>query len=453
MSSTLSRISGYGVGSPKIALSPAAIIAHSDPSSSNYRFPLTQQWLNRTTGSVFMLVSVEGNSAVWQQMAGSDFYPTTPYVVGLSGDAGYQTIQSAVNAAEAAGGGIVVVQPGTYTENLTLFSNVHIMGLQFADAGGGVNIVGTHTPPNSGGFAFQYVQLQGTSAIFSSSVAGSAHLIIGNAAVSVTNGFTFNLPNWTGKLESYDVNAAIGTADGYINNTGGSTIAIFSCSIGSGTSNVMTVSGQYFVDSISIYCPVNFVTGSVLFSDFSTYNQGVTFSNNSTGYERNGTFVGGSNAGITMSSSAAIEVSQAVISSSHNPAIAGSGAGVLSLGGNVFTNNALVSNTLTVAYLSMGGVLSTANTPGASPQIVNARTGQVIFTDTIANGAYGTLTLTNSIITSNSIVIPVASCATANSALHIVQATPGSGSIAFRIFNAGSASTADNILINFWVLN
>ena len=226
------------------------------------------------------------------------------------------------------------------------------MGLQFADAGGGVNIVGTHTPPSSGGFAFQYVALSSPTAIFSSAVAGTAHLILGNAAITITNGYTFNLPNWTGKLESFDVNAAIGTADGYINNSGGSTIAIFECSIGSGTTNIMTISGPYFVDGISVYCPVNFITGSSLFSDFSTYNQPITLSNNSIGYLRNNTFTGGPSAAITMSSSGAIELSHAVVSSSNNPAITGSGAGILTYSDIVFLSNASFANTLTLATVS-----------------------------------------------------------------------------------------------------
>lgn len=276
----------------------------------------------------------------------------TPYIVsaaGLVNGANYTNIQAACDAANTAGGGIVVVQPGTYTENLVLYNGVHIMGLQFADAGGGVNIVGTHTPPATGGFAFQYVSLSSATNIFNSAVAGSAHLILGNAAVNVTNGYTFNLPNWTGKLESFDVNAAIGTSDGYINNTGGATIAIFECSIGSGTANVMTISGPYFVDGIAVYCPVNFVTGATLGSDFSTYNQAITLSNNSTGYLRNCTFTGGASAAITMSSSAAIEISHAVVSSSNNPAIAGAGAGTLTYTDINFLSNAAIAGTLTLA--------------------------------------------------------------------------------------------------------
>lgn len=117
----------------------------------------------------------------------------------------------------------------------------------------------------------------------------------------------------------------------------------------------------------------------------------------------------------------------------------------------------LASSGATVDALQLTGgsikVPATTNTPGASPQTVNARTGRVAFTDVIANAAFGTLTLTNSLISSSSVIIASVSCTTVNSALQIVEITPGAGSVALRIFNAGSASTAANILVNFWVLN
>lgn len=58
----------------------------------------------------------------------SGAFPVTPYVVGPIGQAGYQTVQSAINAASLAGGGTVYVLPGTYTENLTFAANVNVIG-------------------------------------------------------------------------------------------------------------------------------------------------------------------------------------------------------------------------------------------------------------------------------------------------------------------------------------
>jgi len=79
-------------------------------------------------------------------------YPITPYVVGPVGAAGYQTIQAGLDAAHAAGGGIVYVQPGTYTENLTLYSDTEVVGTpgnsDFATTGNCTIISGVHTSYN-----------------------------------------------------------------------------------------------------------------------------------------------------------------------------------------------------------------------------------------------------------------------------------------------------------------
>lgn len=278
----------------------------------------------------------------------------SPFIVssaGITNGASYTTIQSACDAANSAGGGIVVIQPGDYAENLTCYDKVHIICLQFSDAGGGVNLTGVHTPPTSGGFVCRNIRLISATHIFSSNAAGSAHLVLGDCEVIVTNGYTFNLPNWTGKLESFDVNAAVGTNDGYVNNTGGSVVAIFDCSVGSGTVNTMTVSGNLFTNGTSIYCPINFVTGCVLAVDYTTFSQ-TTISNNTTGHLRNCSFTGGASAAITMSSSGAIELSHAIVSSSNNPAIAGAGSGILTYSDITFLSNASLAGTLTLATVS-----------------------------------------------------------------------------------------------------
>lgn len=276
-------------------------------------------------------------------------YSVTPYIVGPVGKAPYQTIQAGVNAANAGSGGIVVVQPGTYTENLTLYSNCHVMGLDFADAGGGVIINGVHTPPASGGFVFNNVQLESATHVFSSAVAGTTHLIIANAAIVVTNGFTFNLPNWTGKLEAYDVNDRGSTNDGFINNTGGSQIAIFSSAIGAGTGNTMVVSGAVSIFTCAVSCPINITTGATAYLEYNVHTGSITLSGDSTG-EIVGCEV---DAQITMSSNSAWIISLSAINTSSNPSIAGSGIGALTLSDVTYINNSTVSGTLTVTNVGL----------------------------------------------------------------------------------------------------
>ena len=96
---------------------------------------------------------------------------------------------------------------------------------------------------------------------------------------------------------------------------------------------------------------------------------------------------------------------------------------------------------------------SAPSVSGASPVVNNARSGQASFTDVIANGAYGTLTITNSSVTASSVILATPSCTTVNSALSVVGIVPGAGTVAIRLYNAGSASTAANININYWVIN
>ena len=68
--------------------------------------------------------------------------PTTPY----------QTIQSAIDAANAAGGtNIVYIRAGSYSEALTLYNGIHLAGSE-NDI---VTINGQHTPPASGAISFR----------------------------------------------------------------------------------------------------------------------------------------------------------------------------------------------------------------------------------------------------------------------------------------------------------
>ncbi len=111
-------------------------------------------------------------------------------------------------------------------------------------------------------------------------------------------------------------------------------------------------------------------------------------------------------------------------------------------------------NTGAFTTLSATSVTVTAaSVAGASPVVNNGKSGQASFTDVIANGAYGTLTMTNSTVTASSVIVALASCTTVNSAVQIAGVVPGAGTVAFRLFNAGSASTAANININYWVMN
>lgn len=119
----------YGLPQPlQTGLYPP-VIARRDPTSEDTGYPIGQNWVNKVDNNYWVLTSVSGGFANWEASAGPGLYPITPYVVGPTGEAGYQTIQSAVDAATENGGGIVYIQPGSYTENVALSASVNLCGL------------------------------------------------------------------------------------------------------------------------------------------------------------------------------------------------------------------------------------------------------------------------------------------------------------------------------------
>ncbi len=283
---------------------------------------------------------------------GTGRFPITPYVVGPVGKAGYQTIQSGLNAANAAGGGIVYVQPGTYIENLTLYSTTEVVGVPGnSDAGTTGNttiITGVHTPPATGSFTFANVRLESATHIFNSAVAGSAGLVLLNVFIVVTNGFVFNLANWTGTFVTYNVGEG-STNNGMVNNTGGATCFFVSATHGAGTVNTMLTSGPVIMQEVDLNCPWSAATGTTISCDYDIFTHSVTCANNSTGSFNYCKFNTGATAALTMSSSAAISLLHSIVNTSNNPAIAGAGAGTLTYSDVVFLSNALFAGTLTLA--------------------------------------------------------------------------------------------------------
>jgi hypothetical protein len=292
----------------------------------------------------------------------SSGYPITPFVVGPVGQAGYQTIQSAVNAAHAAGGGFIFVQNGAYTENLTLFPNISISGPQvlsgFPGDEAGCYIIGTHTPALTGTMTFNNLQFVSSGDTFFSAAAGSSELNFTNCGCAVANGYFLNVANWTGILSLWDFNPGSGVQDGGINNTGGASIFCFEAGLGAGTAHTMQVSGFMLFNQGEINCPVNFNSGSILSLANNEFFSTLTFAGNTTGFSAYAYHSTGSTPAITMSSSANIQLTAPTIVSSNNPSISGSGAGILTLANATFVGNSNIASTVNLSY----GLCNAVNT-------------------------------------------------------------------------------------------
>lgn len=108
-------------------------------------------------------------------------------------------------------------------------------------------------------------------------------------------------------------------------------------------------------------------------------------------------------------------------------------------------------------YLTPAGASGARTAPtvsGTTPIVNNARIGQISSTTATAATSYTTYVMTNSLITASSVIQAVASCAVATSAPVVVGITPGSGTVSFRVYNAGATTTAASpVLINYQIYN
>ena len=366
-------------------------------------------------------------------------FPITPFVVGPVGEAGYQTIQSAITAANAAGGGLVFIQKGTYTENLTLFSGVDLLGSSNIDT----TIVGVHTPPTSGSLSIQGLALSSATHILSSAAAGTTELLIYACFITATNGYLFNLLNWTGNLV-VDTCGSNGANDGIVSNTAGALVKITNATMGGGTGNTCTMSGAIEFNDVDVQCPVNLVTGAVMTSSDCEYFRTLTLSNNSTFTSFGDYFNTGATPAITMSSSGNSSISMALISSSNNPAITGAGAGTLTLGDITFSSNSSTAGTLTLAYHS-----SRLGPTAVNGNLTFSNSGNKILSTSVATtttagaNSFGSVTLVGGTATVSTTAV------TANSLIYIWRQSIGAtGAAALGQLTVGTIVAATSFVIN-----
>lgn len=323
---------------------PNVIYADRAPVSTDIAYVKGDFWLDLTNkesyqyagGGIWIFVgSLENGS------------PITPYVVGPEGQAGYQTIQSAITAASAAGGGDVYLQPGSYTENLTLAADVNLIGTD-PEA---ITITGVHTPPaGAGSVCFENINFVSATDVLSSAQASPCKIKFVNCSFDVTNGFICDVNDWLGSITIIQC-TSIGTADGIINNAGGGAdIVIRDSDLGVGTSNVMATAGTCTFHSVSIGCPWTTASGTVFTCDNCQFFGTITNGGDSNGIFSNGRFLTGANPIMTQSSSGTVEIYNCYMESSASPAFQGAGAGIIFIGTGTFGGNSAFAGTLSTQF-------------------------------------------------------------------------------------------------------
>ncbi len=277
-------------------------------------------------------------------------YPITPYVVGPIGAAGYQTIQSAINAANLAGGGMVYIQPGTYTENLTFFDKIQLVVVEYINDPQ-TTIIGIHTPPTTGAIALRGLVLQSATDIFNSNAVGSSAISILECTFNITSGYIFNLPNWSGNGFNINDCGELSTNNGVLNNSGTAGFFSNNCQIGAGSTKTFTANGSVRLDLTFLNCPAN-ISGGNLFINFALFGQTLTLSGNTFGNIFLGDFFPGSGPALVMNTSGAINLFETTINTSNNPAISGTGIGILTYEDVIFLQNSIIAGTVITATTS-----------------------------------------------------------------------------------------------------
>ena len=274
----------------------------------------------------------------------SNNYLSHRYVVGVGIDA-YPTIQAAINAANAAGGNAVVyIRPGTYTENLTLYSTVSLEGAETTL----VAIIGQHTPPTTGSISFTRIEFRATTtdSVLLNANAGTTAVKFTRCSFVVADGYICNLDLWTGNILFRYCAGGASVKNGVVYNTGGSKVEITNSLLGSGTTRVMTVSGITLIDNGKISCPITLSGSAVsVFEGGSTFEGTITTANTVDLQISNSRIPTGTATAITHASSVVLKLSNTVVDTTNAVAIAGTGS--VKFSEATFPNSKALAGTIT----------------------------------------------------------------------------------------------------------
>jgi len=261
----------------------------------------------------------------WKDVSGESFNDTKYVVDPVAGETDYTTIQGAMDAANASGiGSVVYVRPGAYTENLTFYNNIKLKGGDNRQ----VIITGTHIPPATGTVTIKNVTLISATDAFSSAVAGSADIIMKEVLTNCTNGYTFNLLNWTGEIE-LDNCHSIGTNDGFLNNTGGADISSESSILGIGSGNTMSMYGEISANNTLFGCPIALSGSGTNKFIVCEFNNNINFTVGSAGYIEGSYLNTGAIIPLSFNSTGDLYLTRVTFNTTDTTAINGTGTGTL----------------------------------------------------------------------------------------------------------------------------
>lgn len=326
--------------------------------------------LTRNTG-------VTPNTLTIANTASTTDLHTARYIVSVGGaanGANFTTLSAAYTAASAAGSPqTVFLQPGTYTENITLNPGINLSAYSCDSSSPNVTILGKLSYSSSGKVAISGIELK-TNADFALSITGSTNSIVDLINCKI-NGNNNNPIQFTSSSGSSKINFLWSRGDiantfAYCTHSGAGKLFILDCYFenNGGSTTASTVSGSGALELRNSYWDNGITTSSTANLIINNSEVHSVITANGTGASNaisNSSLIAGTSSSLSIGVGATMKVINCEISSSNTNAI--TGAGALIFGGLVFSDTSSLINTTTQTPDVSSNDAIRITTPGAYP--------------------------------------------------------------------------------------
>lgn len=336
---------------------------------------------------------IAGNTTISSTASLTDLH-TARYIVAsstLGTGANYTSIAAAITAAQGSGvPSTIFIQPGTYTENLTITDGINLTAFTGDANSPTVTIIGKITMTTAGSVSISNIRLQTNSDFFlavTGSAASNVYLIACYLNCSNNTGISFTSSSGSSGITVYNCSGNLGTTGIklFANTSSGTTNMLFSIIFNTGLSTTASTitAGVLNLISCNFTFPITFSGtsgGTWDYAQIDTSNTNTTSviaGGSSTQNFKWCSFISGSATALSVSTTAFLNLSE--INSSNTNAI--SGVGTINISNVYYSNTSSTVNTTTqVPFVSSNDAMKIV-TPAAYPYTTVPQ-GEVVLVDT-----------------------------------------------------------------------
>lgn len=297
---------------------------------------------------------------------------------GTADGANFTTIANAIAEATIVGGNqTIFIQPGTYTENLTLTVGINLSAYSCDAITPNVTILGKITCTDAGHRSISGINLQ-TNADFAVSVTGSAATILDCMVCKIfaNNANAIQLTSSSGgsRINFYSSFGDIGGANAYFTHSGAGLLQFFGGVFGNNAASntASTVSGSGAFEIRNAFMNNAFTTSGTAFAIITNTEHHGAIIHNGTGASNmtisTSSIDGGTASALSVGAGATAVLSTCSVSSTNTNAI--SGAGTIQSSNLAFNNTSSLVNTTTQTLFVGSNTAQKVTLPGAYPYTI-----------------------------------------------------------------------------------